>query len=85
MPQQQRDHRTDPESTRSRKKSNFFGFPWGFCMDFLRNQTRMNFRGNRMGHGFSRKSNEDEFSRKSNGAWILLGIKGGLQKKKKYD
>ena len=34
-----------------------------------------------MGHGFSRKSNEDEFSRKSNGAWILLGIKGGLQKK----
>ena len=49
-------------------------------MDFLGNQTRMNFRGNRMGHGFSRKSNEDEFSRKSNGAWILLGIKGGLQK-----
>ena len=41
----------------------------------------MNFRKNRMGHGFSRKSNEDEFSRKSNGAWILLGIKGGLQKK----
>ena len=33
-------------------------------------------------HGFSRKSNEDEFSRKSNGAWILLGIKRGLQKKK---
>ena len=32
-------------------------------------------------HGFSRKSNEDEFSRKSNGGWIFLGIKRGLQKK----
>ena len=31
-------------------------------------------------HGFSRKLNEDEFSRKSNGGWILLGIKRGLQK-----
>ena len=30
-------------------------------------------------HGFSRKSNEDEFSRKSNGGWIFLGIKRGLQ------
>ena len=30
---------------------------------------------------FSRKSNEDEFSRKSNGGWIFLGIKRGLQKK----
>ena len=33
-------------------------------------------------HGFSRKSNEDEFSRKSNGVWIFLGIKRGLKKKK---
>ena len=32
-------------------------------------------------NGFSRKSNEDEFSRKSNGGWIFLGIKRGLQKK----
>ena len=32
-------------------------------------------------HGFSRKSNEDEFSRKSNGGWIFLEIKPGLQKK----
>ena len=32
-------------------------------------------------HGFSGKSNEDEFSRKSNGGWIFLGIKRGLQKK----
>ena len=31
-------------------------------------------------HGFSRKSNEDEFSRKLNGGWIFLGIKRGLQK-----
>ena len=30
-------------------------------------------------HGFSRKLNEDEFSRKSNGGWIFLGIKQGLQ------
>ena len=32
-------------------------------------------------NGFSRKANEDEFSRKSNGGWIFLGIKRGLQKK----
>ena len=32
--------------------------------------------------GFSRKSNEDEFSWKSNGGWIFLGIKRGFQKKK---
>ena len=32
-------------------------------------------------HGFSGKSNEDEFSRKSNGGWIFLGIKRWLQKK----
>ena len=32
-------------------------------------------------HGFSWKSNEDEFSRKSNGGWIFLGIKWGLKKK----
>ena len=34
-------------------------------------------------HGFSHKSNEDEFSQKSNGGWIFLEIKRGLQKKKK--
>ena len=28
---------------------------------------------------FSRKSNEDEFSRKSNGGWIFLGSKLGLK------
>ena len=33
-------------------------------------------------HGFSWKSNEDEFSWKSNGGWIFLGIKRGSQKKK---
>ena len=31
-------------------------------------------------HGFSRKSNADELSRKTNGGWIFLGIKRGLQK-----
>ena len=31
-------------------------------------------------HGFSRKSNEDEFSRKSNGGWMFLGIKRGGRK-----
>ena len=29
--------------------------------------------------GFSRKSNENEFSRKSNGGWIFLVIKRGLR------
>ena len=97
----------------AKKKSNFFGFLWGFCMDFLENQTRMNFPENRMGdgfswesnrgfskrkhrkkkkhfiwfslgvlHGFSRKSNENEFSWKSNGGWIFLGIKRGFCKEK---
>ena len=33
-------------------------------------------------HGFSRKSNEDEFSQKSNGGWIFLGIKRGCRKMK---
>ena len=28
---------------------------------------------------FSRISNEDEFSRKSNGGWIFMGIKWGFQ------
>ena len=41
--------RTDPENTGAKKN---FGFPWGFCMDFLGNQTRMNFPGNRMGMDF---------------------------------
>ena len=37
----------------AKKKNNFFGFPWGFYMDFLGNQTKMNFPGNRMEGGFS--------------------------------
>ena len=36
-------------------------------------------------HGFSRKSNDDEFSRKPNGGWIFLGIKRGLQINKYHD
>ena len=36
-----------------KKKSNFFCFAWGFCMDFLGNQTRMNFPENQMGERFS--------------------------------
>ena len=43
---------TDPENTGSKRKAIFLGFPWGFCMDFLGNQTRMNFPGNRMGMDF---------------------------------
>ena len=31
-------------------------------------------------HGFSRKSNENEFSRISNGGWIFLGRKWGLKR-----
>ena len=51
--------RTDPENTGSKKKKkgNLSGFPWGFCMDFLGNQTRMNFPGKQMGDGFSWESN----------------------------
>ena len=45
----------------AKKKSIFFCFPWGFCMDFLKNQTRMNFPGNRMEDGFSWGSNGDFF------------------------
>ena len=36
-------------------------------------------------NGFSRKSNEDEFPRKSNGGWIFLGIKRGCRKIKIND
>ena len=32
-------------------------------------------------NGFSRKLNEDEFCRKSNGGWIFLGSNGGRKKK----
>ena len=45
------------QKTQGAKEKQFFGFPWGFCMDFLGNQTRMNFPGNRMGDGFSWESN----------------------------
>ena len=31
-------------------------------------------------HGFSRKLNEDELSRKTNGGWIFLGIKRVAEK-----
>ena len=40
----------------AKKKSNFFYLPRGFCMDFLGNQTRMNFPGNQLGDGFSWES-----------------------------
>ena len=39
------------ENVRSKKTNNFFGFSWRFCMDFLRNQMRMNFFRNQMGDG----------------------------------
>ena len=45
------------QKTEGAKEKQFFGFPWRFCMDFLGNQTRMNFPGNRMGDGFSWESN----------------------------
>ena len=43
---------------KKKKKSNFFCFPWGFCMNFLGNQMRTNFPRNRMGDGFSWELNE---------------------------
>ena len=52
-------------------------------MDFLGNQTRTNFLGKRIGDGFSWESNDDEFSHKSNGGRISLGIKQGFCKEKK--
>lgn len=57
--------RIDPENTGEQKKNNFFGFPWGFCMYFFENQTRMNFSGNRMGDGFSWESNGGFAKRKN--------------------
>ena len=64
-------------------------------MDFLGNQTGVFQRENTgrnkkqfiwfsLGvlHGLSRKSNENEFSWKSNGGWIFLGIKRGFCKEK---
>ena len=50
-------HLEQIQKTQGAKKSKFFGFPWGFCMYFLGNQTKMNFPGNRMGDGFSWESN----------------------------
>ena len=49
---------------REKKKSNFFGFPQGFCMDFLRNQTRMNFFGSQMGATMARTDPENIGSKK---------------------
>ena len=45
------------QKTQGAKEKQFFWFSLGVCMDFLRNQTRMNFPGNRMGDGFSWESN----------------------------
>ena len=36
----------------AKKKNNFYGFPWGFCMDSHRNQMRKNLPENGMGDGF---------------------------------
>ena len=57
MAQKQSDPRTDQKTQGAKKSIFFFCFPWGFCMDFLGNQTRMNFPGNRMGDRFSWESN----------------------------
>ena len=38
----------------AKQKSIFFGFPWGFCMDFLGSQTMMNFPGIEWGMDFLR-------------------------------
>ena len=60
------------QKTQGAKKSNFFCFPWGFCMDFLGNQTRMNFPGNRMGDGFSWESNGGCKKKNNNNNMIRL-------------
>ena len=54
------------------------GFSWesnglqGFCLDFLGNQTRMNFPGNRMGDGFSWESNGGCKKKNNNNNMIRL-------------
>ena len=64
-----------------KKKQFFFCFPWGFCKDFLGNQTRMNFPGNQMGDGFFWESKGMDFLGNQMG-WIFLGIKREFKKKK---
>ena len=66
------------------KKNNYFGFLWGFCVDFLGNQTRMNFPTNRMGIDTLRTDPESTGAKKKNNiffyflggfAWIFSDIK----------
>ena len=73
MAQKQSNPRTD-QKTQEEKKKQFFWFSLRVLHGFSRKSNE---------DEFSQKSNEDEFSRKSNGGWIFLGIKQGLQKKKK--
>ena len=76
MAQKLRDpYNTSRETTQSKEKSIFilfYGFPWGFCMDCLRNQQRKNLLGNGMGDGFSWESNGDCNNNNSNNKLIRL-------------
>ena len=58
------------QKTQGAKKSNFFCFPWGFCMDFLGNQTRMNFPEIKWGMDFLR--NQTGVAKKKNKNMIRL-------------
>ena len=59
---------------KAKKKAFFFfnGFPWGFCMDCLRNQQMKNLPGNGMGDGFSWESNGDCNNNNSNNKLIRI-------------
>ena len=60
MPQKLRDPYNRSRNHREgKKKNNFYGFPWGVFMDYLRNQTRKNLRKNGMRDGFYWESNGD--------------------------
>ena len=57
MAQNQRDPYNTSRKHREEKIKQFFLFSMGVYMDFLGNQTRMNFPGNQMGDGFYWESN----------------------------
>ena len=68
------------QKTQGVKKRIFFGFPWGFCMDFLGNQTRMNFPENRMGAAMARTDPENTRSKKkAYNISEILEIKGNFE------
>ena len=69
------------QKARSKKNKGIFFvcFCWGFCMDFLRNQRRMNFPGKRIGDGFSWESNGGCKKIKNNNLIRLVPVRIEIQ------